>query len=69
MLFEIEFFRRTKAVPSGKAISREKVDLIDHEAAKAYGLSNRPEEADGFRIYVKRVPKGEVSVRPDKHDV
>ena len=40
MLFEIEFFRRTKEAPAGLAVRRAKVDLIDHEAAKVIGLRN-----------------------------
>ncbi len=69
MTFEIEFFRRTKAHPAGKAVGRHKAEFANHEDAKAYGLINRPEEADGFRIYVDGAPKGEVSVRPEIHDI
>ena len=69
MRHAIEFFRRTTADPAGKTVGRHVGDFEDTEEAKAYGLSHRPEEADGFRIYLAGIPKGTVSVRPDTHEV
>ncbi len=68
MRYAIEFFRRTTAHPGGKTVSRYVGDFDDNELANAYGLANRPEEADGFRLYLSGIPKGTVSVRPEVHD-
>ena len=68
MRYAIEFFRRTTADPGGKTLDRYVGDFENTEEAQAYGLSNRPEEADGFRLYLSGIPKGTISVRPDKHD-
>ena len=68
MRYAIEFFRRTTADPAGKTVDRYVGDFENTEEAQAYGLSNRPEEADGFRLYLSGIPKGTISVRPDKHD-
>ncbi len=68
MRYAIEFFRRTTAFPAGKTVLRYVGDFDNNEEAEAYGLANRPEEADGFRIYLSGIPKGTVSVRPETHD-
>ncbi len=68
MRYAIEYFRRTNAFPTGKTIDRYVGDFDNNEDAQAYGLTNRPEEADGIRLYVSGIPKGTISVRPDKHD-
>ena len=68
MRYALEFFRRTTANPTGKTTGRYVGDFDNTEDATAYGLANRPEEADGFRIYVSGIPKGTVSVRSEIHD-
>jgi hypothetical protein len=69
MIFEIEFFRRTKAEPAGKTIERHQTDFASLKAAAEYGLINRPDAADGFRICCNDITKRTVSVRPGTHDV
>ena len=68
MRYAIEFFRRTTAYPAGKTVGRYVGDFDNTEESQAYGLTNCPDEADGFRIYLSGIPKGTVSVRPDTHD-
>jgi len=68
MRYAIEFFRRTTVDPAGKTVSRYVGDFDNTEDAKAYGLTNRPDEADGFRLYLSGIPKGTVSVRSETHD-
>lgn len=69
MRYAIEYFRRTTAYPAGKTVSRYVGDFDNTEDSQAYGLTNLPDEADGFRIYLSGIPKGTVSVRPETHDV
>lgn len=68
MRYAIEFFRRTTADPSGKTVDRHVGDFDNTEDAQAWGLSHRPDEADGFRIYAAGIPKGTISVRAETHD-
>jgi len=68
MRYAIEFFRRTTADPAGKTTGRYVGDFDSTEDAKAYGLTNCPDEADGFRLYLSGIPKGTISVRSETHD-
>ena len=68
MLLEIEFFRRTSAEPAGKTVRRHVADFPSQKESESYGLSNRPDEADGFRIYDTGILRKTISVRPETHD-
>ena len=50
MRFQIEFFRRTKAEPDGEILRRNSGQFASEKDVEIYGLTRRPEEADGFRI-------------------
>jgi hypothetical protein len=67
MAYDIEFFRRTRAEPSGQVVRRHTGDFANLEEATAYGLSHAG-DTDGFRIYVNGVSRKTVSIHPAKRD-
>ena len=50
MLFQIEFFRCTNEEPNGKTFRRNSGQFSSERDAEIYGITTRPEDADGFRI-------------------
>ena len=50
MRFEIEFFHCTKNDPDGKPIRRNSGQFASEKDVEIYGITKRPENADGFRI-------------------
>lgn len=50
MLFQIEFFRRVEGKPDGVIVRRNSGQFASEKDAEIYGVSQRPEDADGFRI-------------------
>ena len=50
MLFQIEFFRCTQEEPNGKTFRRNSGQFSSESDVEIYGITTRPEGADGFRI-------------------
>jgi hypothetical protein len=69
MLFQIEFFRRTKTEPDGETIRRNSGQFASEKDVEIYGVTKRPEEADGFRILKDGAVRKTVSIRSETHDV
>lgn len=65
MLFEIEFFQRTKSEPDGKTVRRNQGQFASEKDVETYGLINRPEGADGFRILVNGAVRKTVSIQSE----
>ena len=66
MLFQIEFFRCTNEEPQGKTIRRNSGQFASERDVEIYGLTARPEDADGFRILKDGVVRKTVSIRTEK---
>jgi hypothetical protein len=69
LMYEVEYFRRTKFNPSGALIGRYKLDLFHIDNAIKEALTSRPAEADGFRLYLFGRIRRTVTIRPEIHDV
>ncbi len=69
LMFEVEYFRRTKFNRSGILIGRYKLGLFHLDNAMREALNSRPAEADGFHLYFLGRLKRTVTVRPEVHDV
>jgi hypothetical protein len=63
MRFQIEFFRRTEGEPDGEIIRRNSGQFASEKDVEIYGLTRRPEEADGFRILKDGVVRKTISIR------
>jgi hypothetical protein len=68
MLFQIEFFRRIEGVSYGQTIRRNSGQFASEKDAEIYGLTKRPEEADGFRILKDGVVRKTISIRSETHN-
>jgi hypothetical protein len=66
MLFQIEFFRFTKDEPDGVTIRQNSGHFASERDAETYGLTRRPEDADGFRIVRDGAVRKTVSIRAEK---
>ena len=66
MLFQIEFFRCTNQEPQGKTIRRNSGQFASERDAEIFGLTARPEAADGFRILKDGTVRKIVSIRTEK---
>ena len=62
-VFEVEFYQHSEAHPDGKTIRRNSGQFASERDAETYGLSRRPEQADGFRIWKDGTLRKTVSVR------
>ena len=65
MLFQIEFFGRTKEEPDGVVVRRNSGQFASEGDAETYGLTRRPDEADGFRISKDGTVRKTVSFRTE----
>jgi hypothetical protein len=65
MLFQIEFFRRTKEAPEGETFRRHSGQFASERDAETYGLTRRPENADGFRILKDGTVRKTISIRTE----
>jgi hypothetical protein len=65
MLFQIEFFRRTKEEPNGLVVRRNSGQCASERDAETYGLTRRPDDADGFRILKDGAVRKTVSIRTE----
>jgi hypothetical protein len=63
MLFQIEFFRCTNEEPKGKTIRRNSGQFASERDVEIYGLTSRPEDADGFRILKDGIVRKMVSIQ------
>ena len=68
MLFQIEFFRRTETEPDGTILCRNSGQFASEKDAETYGLTRRPEAADGFRILKNGTVLRTVSIKSERHD-
>ena len=66
MLFQIEFFRCTNEESQGKTIRRNSGQFASERDAEIFGLTARPEAADGFRILKDGTVRKIVSIRTEK---
>lgn len=62
MRFQIEFFRRTEEGPGGVVVRRNSGQFASERDVEIYGLTQRPEDADGFRILKDGVIRKTVSL-------
>lgn len=69
MLFEIEFFQRTKHHPDGETLRRNSGQFASERDAETYGITRRPEEADGFRLWKDGALQKTVSIGRGPSDV
>ena len=65
-MFQIEFFRCTNEEPQGRTIRRNSGQFASERDVEIYGLTARPEDADGFRILKDGVVRKTVSIRTEK---
>jgi hypothetical protein len=68
MTFEIEFFLRGEDHPDGKTIRRNSGHFASEKDAEIYGLSRRPSEAQGFRIWKDGAVRKTISISSDTGD-
>jgi hypothetical protein len=68
MRFEIEFFIETDDQSEGRTIRRNSGQFASERDVEIYGLTQRPEEADGFRILKDGVVRKTVSIESEKHE-
>jgi hypothetical protein len=66
MLFQIEFFRCTNRKPQGETIRRNSGQFATERDAEIFGLTARPEHADGFRILKDGIVRKIVSIRTER---
>jgi hypothetical protein len=62
MRFQIEFFRRAEGKPDGEVVRRNSGQFASEKDVEIYGVSQRPEGADGFRILKDGVVRKTVSI-------
>jgi hypothetical protein len=65
MRFHIEFLRYTQECPDGEVIRRNSGQFASERDVEIYGLTRRPEEADGFRILKDGAVRKTVSIRTE----
>jgi hypothetical protein len=65
MRFQIEFFRRTAEKPDGEVVRRNSGQFASEKDVEIYGVTQRPEDADGFRILRDGVVRRTVSITRD----
>jgi hypothetical protein len=68
MRFQIEFIRYTQERPGGEVIRRNSGQFANEKDVEIYGLTRRPEDADGFRIVTDGAVRKTVSIRSETHD-
>jgi len=66
MLFQIEFFRCTNEEPNGKTFRRNSGQFSSERDAEIYGITMRPEDADGFRILNDGIVRKTVLIQTEK---
>ena len=66
MLFQIEFFRCTNEEPNGKTFRRNSGQFSSERDAEIYGITTRPEDADGFRILNNGIVRKKVLIQTEK---
>lgn len=69
VLFEIEFFQRTKDHPGGETLRRNSGQFANERNAETYGITRRPKEADGFRLWKDGALLTTVSIGSRPNDV
>ena len=60
MLFQIEFFRCTNEEPNNSG------QFSSERDAEIYGITTRPEDADGFRILNNGIVRKKVLIQTEK---
>ncbi len=50
MRFQIEFFRHSEGKPEGVVVRRNSGQFASEKDVEIYGITERPDDADGFRI-------------------
>ena len=66
MRLQIDFFRHTEEEPGWIIVRRKSGQFASQRDAEIYGLTKRPEAADGFRILRGGVIQKTVSIRTEK---
>ena len=66
MLFQIEFFRRTEGKTDGLVVRRNSGQFASEKDAEIYGVTQRPEDADGFRILKDDTVRQTISITPER---
>jgi hypothetical protein len=66
MLFQIEFFQRTKENPDGAVVRRNSGQFASEKDVEIYAVIQRPEDADGFRILMDGAIRKTVSFTRDE---
>jgi hypothetical protein len=66
MRFQIEFFRYTGEKPDGVVVRRNSGQFASEKDVEIYGVTQRPEDADGFHILRDGVVRKTVSITRDR---
>ena len=69
MIYQLDFFHRTRDIPAGKTVRRHAADFDDLQAAREFGISELTHqtvlEIDGCRIYLDGVYQATISAHSE----
>jgi len=64
----LNFFVAVKVIPTGETIRRNSGQFASEKDVEIYGLTRRPENADGFRVWKDGIVRKTISIRSESHD-